>query len=169
MKICKKCLSAAVLICMCATAWAGGKKMRILMLQVEVMSAPKVWGSKSVGTLKHKDNVSMLEKKGSWAQIETDDKKIKGWVKLNSLEKYSWISRLGKSDDNVRETTSAAEASKAARGFDKQTEAKFRSDNPKADYSWIAKLETAAEFLISMEEMKKFVSAGKLDPKEESK
>ena len=63
---------------------------------------------------------------------------------------------------DVEEAATSDELALAGKGFNKQVEEQFSSDNPDADYAWIDWME---QVVVSQDEMRRFQEEGGLSPK----
>jgi hypothetical protein len=79
---------------------------------------------------------------------------------VSALTKRKVVLQPGKAD--VEEAATSDELALAGKGFNKQVEEQFSSDNPDADYAWIDWME---QIVVSPEEIRRFQEEGGLSPK----
>lgn len=116
--------------------WAGSlvSKKVYMLIDQEVKSGTGFFSS-SLGKIFTGDTVKVVEEKGNWVKVETDGKKLIGWIPSSSVT----TKKVPKS--NSRTTASADEIALAGRGWNSDIEKSFRGDMKKA-YEMIDRMES---------------------------
>ena len=148
-----------VLVLAAGTAIAA-KKVRMMSItqrEGQLRSAPSVFG-KVVATLSYGDHVEVAEEKGAWFKVRSVEKKCEGWAHESALTKLKIILKPTNKDVEVAATSD--ELALANKGFNKEIEEEFKKKNKDIDFSWIDKMEKMG---VSLDDMKAFMKAGKLE------
>ena len=93
-------------------------------------------------------------------EVGPEEGAAKGWLHFSALTKKKIVLQPGSAD--IEEAATSDELALAGKGFNKQMEEQFSSDNPNADYAWIDWME---QIVVSQDEMTRFQEEGGLSPK----
>ncbi|MDH5542876.1 MAG: SH3 domain-containing protein [Nitrospinota bacterium] len=128
----------------------------------KIMNSPS-FKAETTGTLKRGDQLEVIEKGKGWYQVKTGD--MTGWInQLNvsrnePMERVSIITEATENlEDKSRRRASAVTSAAAARGLSEK-DRKRRSDQEKADYNTLNRLENFTD-KISDEEVEEFNKTG---------
>lgn len=146
---------ALVLMCLAAAGvWAASAKIMSVQMKVsELRSSPSGLGS-VVATVKLGDRLTVLEEKGAWVRVSTDQGKI-GWIPVASLTRKKVKISSGGADAKV--AASSDEMSLATKGFTSQVEADFKNQHKEIDFTWVDKM---IGMKNTTQEMKAFLEQG---------
>jgi hypothetical protein len=161
MKRVRSVLCVAVMVCLTGGivfAFAG-KIMSIQVKEAHLRSAPSFL-SEIIGKFVYGDRVRIAEESGAWRKVGPAEGVPKGWLHSSALTKKKVVLQPGNAD--VEEAATSDELALAGKGFNKQVEEQFRSDNPDADYAWIDWME---QIVVSQDDMRRFQEEGGLTPK----
>lgn len=161
MKRVRRALCVAVIVCLTGgIVFAFGEKiMSVQVKEAHVRGAPSFLGE-IVGKFVYGDRVRIVEESGAWRKVGPAEGVPKGWLHSSALTKRKVVLQPGKVD--VEEAATSDELALAGKGFNKQVEELFSSDNPDADYAWIDWME---QIVVSHDEMRRFQEEGGLSPK----
>jgi len=81
------------------------------------------------------DRVRIAEESGAWRMVGPAQGVSQGWMHVSALTRRKVVLHPGTAD--VEEAATSDELALAGKGFNKQVEEQFSSDNPDADYAWI--------------------------------
>lgn len=173
----KKMLTA---ICLgCVIVFVGladqalGQTMSVQVKTGQLRSSPSFMG-KVVANLKYGDRVFVEEEKGAWVEVALEDEKTRGWIHSSALTIQKISFKAGA--EIAKKTASGSEMALggkamgaggtgnvmiAGKGFNKQSEAEFRKNNPDINFTLIDKM---AADQVSPKEMEQFVKQGALRP-----
>jgi hypothetical protein len=161
MKQLRKALFVLVIIGFAGgVAFAFGKKvLSVQVKEAHVRSAPSFL-SEIVGRFFYGDRLRVAEKRGSWCKVGPTEGAVKGWMHASALTKKKVVLEPGEAD--VEEAATTDELALAGKGFNKQAEEHFSTNNPDADYTWIDRME---KIVVSNDRMRRFLEEGGLSPK----
>lgn len=134
------------------------KSMSVQVKQCQLRNRPTFLG-KVVTNLSYGDKVNVDKEENSWVKVEQSAKNA-GWVHISALSEKEIILKPNSSD--IEAAASSDEIALAGKGFNKQVEEKFKSENRNVDFAWVDKME---KIVISQNEMQSFVNQGNLQPK----
>ncbi len=138
------------------------KKMSVQVKEGMLRETPSFLGKKLADVF-YGEMLEILEESNGWSKAKLPGKGLAGWIHTSSLTSEEIV--LGAGNTNVSHSATGDELALAGKGFNKQVENEFRSRNPKADFSWINRME---EIRISPEQMRAFLDSGQVAPKEGS-
>jgi len=131
-------ITACILVLALATSlFAVEETMSVQNKTGDIREHPTALG-KVLTSVKLGDQVTVLEKKGSWARVTTLDGKTTGWIHSTALEKTK--RRLAASGTNAETGASTEEASLAMKGFTEQVEKDYKAKHTDIDFTWIDKM-----------------------------
>lgn len=102
------------------------------------------------------DEVEEITSQNGWVKVRTSDGR-EGWLHSSAVKKRKFS--LLAMNQPVKTQADADEVALAGKGFNKQVEDKYRSENPSIDYTWVEKM---LNIRISPAELKAFLEQGKL-------
>lgn len=145
-----------VLLAAAAAAFAADPaQMSVKVKVTQVRSTPSYVG-KILLVLNYGDRVTVLEKKADWARVSVPAKKVEGWVNISSLQEKEIVLAAGSAD--VQKSASSGEVALAGKGFNKEVEAQYKSENG-LDYTWVDRMET---FVVTPAQVSTFLAQGGL-------
>ncbi len=133
--------------------------MSVTVKKAQIRTSPSFLG-KIVYVLEYADRVEVFDERAGWFFIGTDSSSDRGWIHSSALSKKKI--KLTAGSKNVGSNASNNEVALAGKGFNKQVEAKYRSQND-MDYTWIDKME---EYTFDPEEVLKFLTDDGIYPME---
>jgi hypothetical protein len=114
------------------------------------------------GTLPYGRKVDVIIEQESWIQVICKESGISGWVHTSALTPKKIIMIAGEKDVPI--SAQSEEYALAGKGFNKDVENRFRSQNPDLNFTWIDRME---RFIVSARHKDTFLAAGQLGhPKE---
>lgn len=156
----KYILIIMVLIISGATISANSDNMMsITVKKAQIRTSPSFLG-KIVYILEYADRVEVFDERAGWFFIGIASSNDRGWVHSSALSKKKIVLKAG--SENVGSNASNNEVALAGKGFNKQVEAQYRSQND-MDYTWIDKME---EYTFNPEEVIKFLTDEGIYPME---
>lgn len=161
MKSVRRALWVAAFVCLTGgiVFALGGKIMSIQVKEAHIREAPSFL-SEIIGKFVYGDRVRIAEENGAWRKVGPEEGAAKGWLHFSALTKKKIVLQPGSAD--IEEAATSDELALAGKGFNKQMEEQFSSDNPNADYAWIDWME---QIVVSQDEMTRFQEEGGLSPK----
>jgi hypothetical protein len=114
---------------------------------------------KILGSVAYGDSVSVIRQQEPWLFVSTRTGQLTGWIHSSALTEKEIVLRAG--DANVQKTASQREIALAGKGFNPQVENEYKKRNPNLDYDLIDRME---RIIVSDEEIRQFMKAGKLSP-----
>lgn len=144
--------------CVAALADLTAKPQRMsVQLRSDVLRATPEFMTKSVGTIKYADVVTVLETKGAWVKVQSPSNKT-GWVHISALSKKTIKATAG--DTEASKKVSSGEMASATKGFSPEAEAGFRKNNPKISFAAVDKMEKTK---VSLQDVEAFLKAGRVE------
>ncbi len=143
--------AAVLLIC---TAAAFGDEMSVSVKETFIRATPSFLG-KVLAKLAYTDRVEVQSTQGAWAKVSFSGKQ--GWVSLSALSTKKYVLKAGSED--VSQIASSGEMALAGKGFNKEVEAKYKSDE-KLDYTWVDRMATT--YIVTPDQVAAFLSKGGL-------
>ena len=134
---------------------ADPAQMSVKVKVTQVRSAPSYVG-KILLVLNYGDRVTILEKKADWVRVSVPAKKVEGWVNVSSLQEKEIVLAAGSAD--VQKSASSGEVALAGKGFNKEVEAQYKSENG-IDYTWVDRMEA---FVVTQAQVSAFLAQGSL-------
>jgi len=153
------CCILFMILLIAPASWAAGQKIMSVQIKKGQVRATPSFTGKILANLRYGDQVSAFEEKGGWIKIRVPVKGIKGWIHKTALSSKKIKLRAGAA--NVSQFASSDEVSLAGKGFNKQVEGEYKSNNPNMGFTWIDKMESID---ISAGEISNFIQAGDLAP-----
>ncbi len=148
--------AVAIVICLAATlAWADSF-LSIQIKKGQLRETPSFLG-KIVAELDYGDRVAALDQREAWIKVRSSSKNTEGWLHTSAVTTKKIILKPGASD--VALAADSDEIALAGKGFNKQVEGEFQSQNPRLDYTLIDQMERV---VISQEQIERFVRDGRL-------
>lgn len=130
-----------ILSCFLASsALAAKPKIMSVQLRTDMLRATPEFMTKSVGTVKYADRVTVLETKGAWMKVTSPDNKT-GWVHSSALSKKEIPVADGESEATTG--VSSGEMANAGKGFSPEAEKGWKEKNPKISFVAVDKMEKA--------------------------
>jgi len=141
------------------TAFGGVTRMSVQVKNGQLRSTPSFLG-KVLKTVPYGGLVFVMGSKGDWKRVSTDGQESNsGWIHSSALTPKKIIFRAGETD--VEEIATNDELALAGKGFNKQVEQAFKSQNPNIDFSWIDRMEN---YRVSQQEIAAFLKKGEVTP-----
>lgn len=131
------------------------KMMSVQVKKCQLRNQPSFLG-KIVNNLSYGDQVTVLEEKESWFNVQPPSEGA-GWVHVSALSTKKIV--LNPGSGGVASSTSSEEIALAGKGFNAQVEQEFKKQNSSVDFSWIDKMEHIA---IPQKEIQAFLQQGEL-------
>jgi hypothetical protein len=148
---------AASLVCI-PSMDLSAEMMSVQIKQGALRINPSFVG-KIVAKVFYGDRVQTLEKKQGWSKVKLSGMRLSGWIHDSALTTKKIVFSSGK--NNVPQTTTGDELALAGKGFGKQVEGKYKSNNPTADFAAIDRME---KIVISEYQMHIFLIEGQVTP-----
>jgi hypothetical protein len=147
-------LASAILPALCAAAWAA-QTLFVLPKEAKIRR-DKTNFKPAIATVKQGDALMVIASSPPWIEVEAAG--VRGFIHASAVTEDRKVAVSGR---QVASGTRPSEASAAGRGFDKEIEAKRRSDHP--DLESLYKLVQAIEDTVYSEErIFEFLRAGRL-------
>ena len=134
------------------------KRMSVQVKQGAVRTGPSFL-AKIIARLDYGDQVTVTGEQNSWSQIAMPGVYKEGWIHSSALSAKQIVLKAGAS--NVEQAASDDELILAGRGFNREVEQQFRSENPGVDFTWIDRMEAMN---VSQDQIQAFIKAGALNP-----
>jgi uncharacterized protein YgiM (DUF1202 family) len=154
-------LSLSALLCLASTGMAASKLLYVEVKDGEVRSTPTYLGTIR-GTAKLGTHMTVIETKGAWLKVSTQDGKLKGWMHKSLLSKKAIKMKAG--DEKAALAASAAEAADATKGFNSEVEKAYRAKNPDIKFDAVEKM---LKIKVKEADLVKFLKDGDVTLKEE--
>lgn len=136
-------------------AQAQEQQYVVAVQKVLLRDKPSFLG-RAIATGKYGDKITIVTKKGSWAQIKLASKT--GWTHQSSLqESFFILKEIGKGE--AAKSAYKDEVVAAGKGFSPEYEALMKSQSPDLNYGSVDEIES---WLISTEVLKRFATKGGL-------
>jgi|GEM_PF-123343 len=110
--------------------------MSVTVEKTQLRTSPSFLGS-VIGTLSYADRVQVISEQNGWMKVAAAGRQ--GWVHSSALTTRQIVLKAG--DENVKTSASSGEVALAGRGFNKEVEAKYKSETG-LDYTWVNKMES---------------------------
>lgn len=144
---------------LCGTALGGLTSMSVQVKNGQLRSTPSFMG-KVLKTVPYGGLVFVLETNGDWKRVSTDGQESNsGWIHSSALTPKTIVFRAGETD--VEEIATNDELALAGKGFNKQVEQAYKSQNPDVDFSRVDRMEN---YRVSQQEMAAFLKKGEVTP-----
>jgi hypothetical protein len=155
----------AILLLLCFTVISGvfaQKKGDILYVAIKSVSVKSSTGffASTKGTLAYGTQVTVQSVSGKKVEIKSGT--ITGWVDSSGLTSKRITASAGST------SASAKEIALAGKGFNEEIEGTYKAENADLDKAY-AVVDTVENINVTENELKKFISDGKLTGAEESK
>jgi SH3-like domain-containing protein len=113
-------------------------------------------------TLAYGDSVGIVDKTEDWHKVQPASSAVTGWMHVSALTEKKIKLEAGETDENVQ--ASKQELALGGRGFNKDVEDQFRTDNADLDaaYSELDRLTADPAGRSSYAEISKFMREGEL-------
>jgi len=134
-------------------------RMSVQVKTGQVRSQPSFLG-KITATLAYGDRIAVIDARDAWIHIRVPDSATAGWMHATALTEKKIVLSAGDADVDPAATTD--DLALAGKGFNRQIEGEFKAKNRNINFRWIDKMET---FVVTQEEMVRFISAGTLSPR----
>jgi hypothetical protein len=146
-----------LMLCLTASVGLASGNMMSVQIKKGVMRSTPSYLGKPVKNISYGKQVEVLGKKGKWINVAYGSRK--GWMNEAALTSKKIIMKAGASDAAL--AASSNEVALAGKGFNKQVESKYKSDNPnsKKNYREVDRLEKKR---VSQREIQRFMKAGQL-------
>ncbi len=131
------------------------KEKRISIKETQVRNKPSFLG-KVLYKLKYGDYVEIVSERSGWVLIMSSNNFDEGWLHSSAITTDNLTLNTGA--ENLDSGASESEVALAGKGFNKEVEESYISQN-NMDYSWIDIME---ELTISDDELIMFVTEGEL-------
>ena len=146
-------LAVFLMVAALSCIWAGSLvSKKVYMLIDQDLKSGTGFFSSTLGKIFTGDAVKVVEEKGNWIKVETEGKKMAGWVPAASVT----TKKVPKK--NSRTTASADEIALAGRGWNSDVENTFKGDRKKA-YEIIDRMESVD---LDSEKLLEFIKDGGL-------
>jgi len=137
---------------------AQNQRMSVQVQDGKLRADPSFLG-KILGSVAYGDSVTVIRQQEPWLFVSTRSGQLTGWIHSSALTEKEIVLRAG--DANVQKTASQREIALAGKGFNPQVENEYKKRNPNLDYDLIDRME---RIIVSDEEIRQFMKAGKLSP-----
>ena len=137
---------------------AQNQRMSVQVQDGKLRADPSFLG-KILGSVAYGDSVTVIRQQEPWLFVSTRTGQLTGWIHSSALTEKEIVLRAG--DANVQKTASQREIALAGKGFNPQVENEYKKRNPNLDYDLIDRME---RIIVSDEEIRQFMKAGKLSP-----
>jgi hypothetical protein len=149
-------LSAVLPVLLVAASAALAQPTQLMSVQLQsaaVREKASPFGPVT-GNLSYGDRVLILESSGSWRQVKkAPGGELTGWIHVSALtEKHILLKPSG--DAAVRATSD--EVAIAGKGFTKEVESQYKSENPKLDFTPIDRM---IKIVIPQADLQAFVES----------
>ena len=145
-------------LALAAGAWAQGKTVSIQVRKGEVREKP-TYLSKVLASPGYGESLINLGQQDDWIKVKTD-KGVSGWVHKSAVTEKKIVLGSGKSQAQLK--ASNEELILAGKGFNKEVEQKYRSENPKAAFDRVDRAEK--ENNLGFAQITAFLDEGQLKP-----
>lgn len=143
------CLAALFL----AAPATGMEFMSVQVREGQLRATPSFLG-KVVANVPYGVRMGVEGRQGDWVRVSGP---ATGWIHSSALTEKNIQMEAGAAD--VSAAATGDELALAGKGFNRQVEQQFRSDNPEMDFTWVDRMET---WEMSAGEMAKFLREGEL-------
>lgn len=109
--------------------------MSVTVKETQVRERPSFL-ARVVATVKYGDRLTVLDRQSGWVQVQSGGQQ--GWVNASALTQKKIVFQAGSS--NVSSSASSSEVALAGRGFNKEVEDQYASEQ-NLDYSGVDKME----------------------------
>ncbi|MBN2352335.1 MAG: hypothetical protein JXD23_07190 [Spirochaetales bacterium] len=134
----------------------GGARLRVMVRAAQIRSKPSYLGS-IVARLQYEDIVVQAsDPQKGWIKVTLESGKSPGWINMSSLIEYK--EDMKASGANVGETASSGNIQAAGKGFTKEIEAEYKSEQH-LDYAWVDRME---KYSVTAQQAAAFMDAGGL-------
>ena len=137
---------------------AAPKTMNVQYKKGEIHETPSYLGN-ITGEVSLGDKLTILESKGAWMKVSSEDGKISGWIHSVYLTAKKIKMDAGAGDANVK--ASSGEQTLATKGFNSQVETSFKEKHKDANFTCVDKMEAVK---VSTKEIKEFLEKGQVKP-----
>ena len=137
---------------------AQNQKMSVQVQDGKLRADPSFLG-KILGSVAYGDSVTVIKQQDPWVYVSAKGGQLSGWIHNSALSEKEIILRAGSAD--VAKTASQKEVALAGKGFNADVEKEFKSRNPKLNFEWVDRME---KFVVSDDEIRKFIQEGALSP-----
>ena len=134
------------------------KSLSVQVKQGAVRTTPSFL-AQIIAYLAYGDQVTVTGEQNSWSRIALPGAYPEGWIHSSALSAKKIVLKSGASD--VEQAASDDELTLAGRGFNREVEQEFRSENPDVDFTWIDRMEAMN---VSQDQIQNFIKAGGLRP-----
>jgi len=110
-------------------------EMSVTVRETQVRERPSFL-AKVVATVKYGDRLTVLNQQSGWVQVRSGGQQ--GWINASALTEKKIVFQAGSS--NVSTSASSSEVALAGRGFNKEVEDKYASEQ-NLDYSGVDRME----------------------------
>jgi hypothetical protein len=151
----KRWILGLLLVLGAATLVWASETMSVQVKEGRLYASPSFL-SKLQATLPYGAKLQVEEEKGAWRQVSSP--KGKGWMHISALTEKEIALRAG--DGAVARGASSEEMTLAGKGFNKQVEAQYRSQNKGLNYGAVDKMEKS--YHVTVAQIEHFIQAGGL-------
>jgi len=145
---------AMILAILVATDAFCENVMSVQVKNSAVRSTPTFLG-KVVGQLNYGDQVTAVNEKDGWIQIQAKGRE--GWMHESALTRKKIVFSSG--SEQVGKYATTDEVALAGKGFNQSVEKAYRSRNPKLNYQGVDRMESIQ---ISQKDIQRFIQEGGL-------
>lgn len=140
-------------------AWAVGQMLTVQVREIQMRASPSFTGRPGA-TLSYGQTVSVLEEREAWVKARGNGGE--GWVHASALTDRRLSLTPGAR--NVSSKADEREVAAAGKGFSAEVERTYRAGHPEG----YADVEAMLRFQYSPAELRAFLTAGKLTPRQEA-
>ena len=137
---------------------AGADEMSVQLRTAQLRATASALG-RPLGDIPYGTRVTILQTGKPWLQVRTPEG-LTGWMHESALTPKKLEMTAGTTA--ARSGTSANEVSLAAKGFTKEIESKYRSDNPAISFAWVDRMEAIK---VTPEQSAAFLAQGGVAPR----
>ncbi len=148
--------AVANVICLVATVVWADSLLSIQIKKGQLRATPSFLG-KIMAEIDYGDRVVALDQREAWIKVRFSSENIEGWLHTSAVTTKKIILKPGTSD--VVLAADSDEIALAGKGFNKQVEGAFQSQNPRLDYTLIDQMERV---VVSQEQIEQFIRDGRL-------
>lgn len=152
----KHLILGLVLVLGAATLVWASETMSVQVKEGRLYASPSFL-SKLIATMSYGAKLQVEEEKGAWRQVRTK-KGTQGWMHVSALTEKTLSLQAGSAQ--ASSGASREEMTLAGKGFNKQVEARYRSQHKALNYGAVDKMEKA--YPVSVAQVTKFIQTGGL-------
>ena len=150
----KKWILTGCVALLATGAWAA-KEMSVQVRDGQLRNRASFLGTVT-GAVAYGDRVTVNQTQAGWCEVATDAGKT-GWIHESALTPKRVVLSAGAND--ARTGASGQEVALAGKGFSKEVEASYKSQNRNIDYTWV---DWMGQQKVSNDQLVQFLKQGDL-------